>query len=68
MDLYPIPSVPAVESFLTEAGMHPDCIRILSSREHLLRPLLNPILMTRLLLVGHPEIRQLFSGCKSPVS
>ncbi|MBQ4425416.1 MAG: hypothetical protein II882_06755 [Lachnospiraceae bacterium] len=27
MDLYPIPSVPAVEVFLTEAGMHPDCIR-----------------------------------------
>ena len=49
-------------------SMHPDCIRILSSREHLLRPFLNPILMTRLLLVGHPEIRQLYSGCKSPVN
>ena len=42
---------------------HPGCIRILSSREHLLRPLLNPIIMTRLLMLAHPEITTNFSGC-----
>lgn len=48
------------------AAMKPDCIRIVSSKEHLLRPLLNPIRMTRLLMLPFPGIRLKFSGSDSP--
>ena len=48
------------------AAMKPDCIRILSSRVHLLRPVLNPVRMTRLLMLPFPGIRLKFSGSDSP--
>lgn len=48
------------------AAMKPDCIRILSSKEHLLRPVLSPIRMARLLMLPFPGIKLKFSGSKSP--